>query len=70
MQKSLKRIRWQPRTRAVFAGKIDYPRYPVWDRLMIRLIMWLTNGPTDPKAVVEFTDWEEVDAFGGKIHGM
>jgi menaquinone-dependent protoporphyrinogen oxidase len=28
------------------------------------------RGPTDPKAVVEFTDWQEVEAFGGLIARM
>jgi hypothetical protein len=26
--------------------------------------MAMTRGPTDPGAVVEFTDWKRVDAFG------
>ena len=30
---------------------------------MIRLIMWITGGPTDPATVVEFTDWQQVEAF-------
>ncbi|MFO1378227.1 MAG: menaquinone-dependent protoporphyrinogen IX dehydrogenase [Steroidobacteraceae bacterium] len=54
---------WSPALGAAFGGKIDYARYGLVDRLMIRFIMWLTNGPTDPKAVVEFTDWNAVDAF-------
>jgi hypothetical protein len=32
--------------------------------MLIRFIMWMTRGPTDPGAVVEFTDWQRVDAFG------
>jgi menaquinone-dependent protoporphyrinogen oxidase len=63
LRKFLKRIKWKPRSLAVFAGKLDYPRYDWFDRSMIRLIMWLTKGPTDPKAVVEFTDWEQVEDF-------
>ncbi len=31
---------------------------------MIRLIMWLTKGPTDPAGTYDFTDYKEVDAFG------
>ncbi len=64
LMKFLKQISWQPKELAVFAGKIDYQKYRFWDRLMIRLIMWMTKGPTDPKAVIEFTDWKQVDAFG------
>ena len=68
--KFLKQIAWHPRELAVFAGKIDYPRYGFWDRLMIRLIMWVTKGPTDPEAVVEFTNWQRVDAFAKRISEM
>ncbi len=70
LQKFLKRISWRPRELAVFAGKIDYPSYKFFDRLMIRLIMWMTKGPTDPMAVVEFTDWKQVEAFGRLISTM
>jgi menaquinone-dependent protoporphyrinogen oxidase len=63
-RKFLKSISWQPRLTAVFAGKLDYPSYGFVDRQMIRLIMLITKGPTDPKAVLEFTDWARVEAFG------
>jgi len=68
--KFLKQVSWRPKELAVFAGKIDYPSYTFWDRLMIRLIMWITKGPTDPKKIVEFTDWNKVEAFGNVISIM
>ena len=55
---------------AVFAGKIDYPRYNYFDRTLIRLIMWMTKGPTHPQTVIEFTDWGQVEAFGQRINDM
>lgn len=64
VQAFLRRVAWRPRLLEVFAGKLDYPRYGPLDRAIIRLIMWVTGGPTDPKAVVEFTDWARVSAFG------
>ena len=67
VRKLLRRIAWRPREVGVFAGKIDYPRYSTLDRMIIRFIMLLTGGPTDPKAVVEFTDWRQVEAFGNRI---
>ena len=67
LQKFLRRIAWKPQRLAVFAGKIDYPRYGVVDRTMIRFIMWMTKGPTDPTTVVEFTDWGKVEAFGAEL---
>lgn len=68
--KFLRGIAWKPQRLAVFAGKIDYPRYGWLDRTMIRFIMWMTKGPTDPKAVIEFTDWGRVDAFGAEVAAM
>lgn len=64
MQKFLKLSLWQPQQLAVFAGKIDYPKYGLFDRTMIRFIMWMTKGPTDLKGTFEFTDWGKVEAFG------
>jgi len=58
---------WRPKELAVFAGKIDYQKYGFWDRNIIRLIMWMTKGPTHPKTVAEFTNWEAVDAFARRI---
>lgn len=68
--KFLRRITWRPRELAVFAGKLDYPRYGFLDRSMIRLIMLMTKGPTDPEAVIEFTDWQQVEAFARRIGAM
>ena len=67
LKKFLLQIPWKPRNLAVFAGQINYPVYGPLDRLVIRLIMWMTNGPTDPKSVVEFTNWEQVRAFGRRL---
>ena len=67
LRKFLRQIAWRPQALAVFAGRLDYPRYGFFDRTMIRLIMWMTRGPTDPSAVIEFTDWAQVEAFGRHI---
>jgi menaquinone-dependent protoporphyrinogen oxidase len=65
--KYLKKITWKPKNLAVFAGKIDYSKYTFFDRIMIQLIMWMTKGPTDPKTVIEYTNWQNVDLFSQKI---
>lgn len=70
LQKFLGKISWQPRHLAVFAGKIDYPSYGFFDRQIIRLIMWMTKGPTHPDTVIDFTDWQKVDDFGRLITKM
>ena len=67
LKKFLQQSRWQPRLLDVFAGRLDYPRYRPFDRMMIRFIMLITKGPTDPTATIEFTDWQRVDAFARAI---
>jgi menaquinone-dependent protoporphyrinogen oxidase len=63
----LRKSPWAPPLVAAFAGKIEYARYRLADRLMIQFIMWLTGGPTDASAHVEFTDWAAVDAFARQV---
>ena len=58
---------WTPKKLAVFAGKVDYPKYRFIDKYMIRLIMWITNGPTDISKTYEFTDWNKVEEFANEI---
>ncbi len=70
LQKFLAKTPWRPTELAVFAGKLNYPIYGFFDRLMIRLIMLITRGPTDPTTVVEFTDWSAVDDFARRVCAM
>jgi len=63
LRKFLLQIPWKPKQLAVFAGKIDYQKYNLFDRYMIRMIMWITKGPTHPETNVDFTDWEQVKKF-------
>ena len=70
MKKFIKQIAWQPTKLAVFAGKINYPIYGFWDRQVIRFIMWITKGPTDPNTVIDYTNWEQVDNFAVIISEM
>jgi len=65
--KFFKGITWRPTLVEVFAGKLDYKKYPFFDRIMIQLIMWMTKGPTDPTVEIEYTDWNRVKAFAGKV---
>lgn len=62
-----KQASWQPDELAVFAGRLDYRKYGFLDRQMIRLIMWMTKGSIHPNTVAEFTNWEQVAAFGQRV---
>lgn len=70
VKKFLRQIAWQPQHVAIFAGKLNYPIYNWLDRNIIRLIMRITGGPTDPATVKEFTDWQKVKAFGQLVSDM
>ena len=63
----LKISKWKPNKLRVFAGKVDYPNYNFFDKYIIKLIMLMTNGPTDTSQSFEFTDWSKVDDFAKDI---
>ncbi|GGP48783.1 protoporphyrinogen oxidase [Shewanella algicola] len=67
LQKFLTLSAWKPQDVKIIAGKVDYPSWPWYDSLMIRLIMKMTDGPTDPTAIIDYTDWEDVKAYGNHI---
>lgn len=67
MQKFLELSPWRPKDLKVFAGKVDYPSWSWYDTLMIQLIMKMTKGPTDRSAVIDYTDWNQVRAYGQHV---
>tara|TARA_B100001121_G_scaffold291424_1_gene292144 strand:- start:153 stop:677 length:525 start_codon:yes stop_codon:yes gene_type:complete len=67
IKKFLKISNWKPKKIGVFAGKVDYPNYGFFDKYIIKLIMFITNGPTDTSQSYEFTDWSKVDEFAKEL---
>ncbi len=67
IKKFLKISNWRPKKIGVFAGRVDYPNYGFFDKYVIKLIMFLTNGPTDTSQSYEFTDWSKVDEFAKEL---
>ncbi len=63
MQKFLTEQTWRPTHLKVFAGKVDYPSWGFFDSMSIKLIMWMTKGPTASDTVIDYTDWDAVEAF-------
>jgi len=61
---------WQPALLGVFAGNLDYRRYGAMDRNIIRFIMWITGGPTDPTTKIEYTNWDEVRRFARQVAAL
>ena len=67
IKKFLKKTYWRPKKIEVFAGKVDYPNYNFFNKLVIRFIMFITKGPTDISQSYEFTDWAKVKNFSKEL---
>ena len=67
IKKFLKISNWKPDKLGVFAGKVNYPNYGFFDKYIIRLIMFITKGPTDTSKSFEFTDWSKVEDFAKEL---
>jgi menaquinone-dependent protoporphyrinogen oxidase len=65
--KFLNSTTWKPTISTVFAGKLDYKIYNFKDRILIKIIMLITKGPTDSKTEIEYTNWAEVEKFADKL---
>jgi menaquinone-dependent protoporphyrinogen oxidase len=67
LKKFNKKSLWQPKNIAMFAGKLDYPKYKFFDKYMIKLIMYLTGGETNTSKTVDYTNWRKVKEFSTAI---
>ena len=67
LRKTIARHRLTPALAVAFAGRLDYRLYSWRDRQIIRFIMLLTGGPTDPNTNIEYTSWPAVDDFAARI---
>ena len=59
--KFLKKVKWEPSIKEVFAGRLDYPKLDNLNKFAILFIMIITNGPKDISKTYELTDWSKVD---------
>ena len=64
MQKFLELSPWKPKDLKVIAGKVDYPSWAWYEVIMIQMIMKFTHGPTDRRTVIDYTQWDDVAAYG------
>ncbi|KXF83483.1 menaquinone-dependent protoporphyrinogen IX dehydrogenase [Enterovibrio coralii] len=70
VKKFLKLSPWQPELIGVFAGALYYPRYRLFDRVMIQFIMRITGGETDTTKEVEYTNWDKVTEFSERFRSL
>jgi menaquinone-dependent protoporphyrinogen oxidase len=70
LRKTIARHALAPAVAVAFGGRLDYRRYSLRDRLIIRFIMLLTGGPTDPQTAIEYTSWPAVDEFADAVAAL
>ncbi len=66
----LKRTGLRPALAAAVAGRLDYPAYRWFDRMMIQAIMTISGGPTAPSTVIEYTDWAAVEELSERLAAL
>lgn len=62
-RKFLQNNPWKPKDAHCFAGKVDYPNWKWYQVWAIQMIMKMTKGPTEPTAIIDYTDWADVEAY-------
>ncbi len=67
LRKAIAKYKLAPAFARAIPGVLNYARYSWRDRQLIRFIMLLTGGPTDPKTYIEYTPWNVVDEVAVKI---
>jgi menaquinone-dependent protoporphyrinogen oxidase len=67
LRKWISRTGARPLLAEAIAGNLDYPRYNVFDRTMIRLIMNMTGGPSDGTSVIDYTPWDHLPELADRI---
>jgi menaquinone-dependent protoporphyrinogen oxidase len=59
----LRQTDWRPTLTASFAGALQYSKYGVFKRQLMRMIVGFAGGDTDMSRDYEYTDWAAVDRF-------
>ena len=59
----LRQVDWQPALTATFAGALQYSKYGIFKRWLMRMIVGIAGGDTDPTRDYEYTDWDAVERF-------
>ena len=63
----LHQVGWRPVQTATFAGALQYSKYGVFKRLLMRMIVGVAGGDTDATRDYEYTDWDAVERFAEKF---
>jgi menaquinone-dependent protoporphyrinogen oxidase len=67
LRKLIARHRLEPVVAVAIGGRLDYALYTWWDREIIRAIMRLTGGPTDPATSIDYAAAGAIDDVAARI---
>ena len=67
LRKLIDRHGLEPALAVAIGGRLDYALYNWWDREIIRLIMRLTGGPTDPATSIDYASPQAIDDVAARI---
>lgn len=59
----LRQVGWRPQQTATVAGALQYSKYDVFKRLLMRMFVGVAGGDTDTSRDYEYTDWDAVERF-------
>ncbi|GAB4509441.1 MAG: hypothetical protein Tsb0026_09680 [Sulfuricaulis sp.] len=59
----LRQVDWHPPQTATFAGALQYSKYGIFKKLVMRLIAHMVGNDTDTTRDYEYTDWDAVARF-------
>ncbi len=68
-QAFLDAVHLEPSRRASFGGSLDYTKYNVVLRYVMKRISASHGGPVDTRRDHDLTDWSEIDRFAAEIAG-
>ena len=61
---------WKPQASVTMAGALQYREYDFFTRLVIRMIARHHGQSTDTSQDVDYTDWDAVSEFAGRLASL
>ncbi|GAA5094057.1 menaquinone-dependent protoporphyrinogen IX dehydrogenase [Wohlfahrtiimonas larvae] len=70
VNKFLTEVNWQSSKINIMPGALEYPKYNILDRSMIKFIMWMTKGEMDTSKTIDYTDWNQVNLLAQEVYSL
>lgn len=63
LERFQREVGWCPKQVASLGGALQYSKYALWKRAVMRMIVGIAGGDTDTSRDYEYTDWAAVEDF-------